>query len=163
MTYFCPMKKTIFIYGILAGVLAVAFSFLVYTVQKTSFFSMTFYVSTLVIYALAMYLAAKKAVSEDFKVVLRTAFAVFLIANIFYYVFDFALFNYVDKSLATMQADAAIAYLKPNTPLEEQVRMEENIRSADIHNVSSLVKQYVKGAIGGFGLAVFVSYLIKRK
>jgi hypothetical protein len=163
IAYFCRMKKTIFIYGFLAGILTIAFSFLIYSIQKEWFFSPSFYVSTLVIYGVMMYLAAKKAVLDDFKVVLRTAFAVFLIANVLYYCFDFTLFNYVDKSLATMQAEAAIAYLKPNTPLEEQIRMEENIRSADIHNVSSLVKQYLKSAIGGFGLAVLVSYLIKRK
>ena len=110
-----------------------------------------------------MYLAAKRAISEDFKGVLRTAFSVFLIANALYYVFDFILFNYIDRSLTVFQADAAIAYLKPSTPLEEQIKMEENIRSADIHNVSSLLKNYVRGAIGGFGLSVLVSYLVKRK
>jgi hypothetical protein len=157
------MKKTIFIYGILAGIAAVAYAFLMYSMQKGQLFSMWYYVTSLVLYAFAMYFAAKQAVLEDFKVVLRAAFAVFLIANIVYYCFDFALFNALDKSLATFQADAAIAYLKPNTPLEEQVRMEENIRSADIHTVSALIKQYVKAAIGGFGLSVFVAYLIKRK
>lgn len=110
-----------------------------------------------------MYFAAKKAQSEDFKVVLRTAFSVFLVANIVYYAFDFALFNYIDKSLATMQADAAIAYLKPNTLLEDQIKMEENIRSSDIHNAVSLLKQYVKAAIGGFVLSFLIAYLVKRK
>jgi hypothetical protein len=157
------MKQTIFIHGITAGIATVAYAFLIFSAQKQGFFSMWFYVSTLVIYGLGMYLASKQAISEDFKVVLRTAFSVFLIANALYYAFDFALFNYIDKSLATFQADAAIAYLKPNTPLEEQIRMEENIRSADIHNVPSLVKNYLRGAIGGFVLSVLVSYLVKRK
>jgi hypothetical protein len=157
------MKKTIFIHGILAGLATIAYAFLIYSIQKAGFFSMWFYVSSLLIYALGMYLAAKQAVSADFKMVLRAAFSVFLIANVLYYVFDFALFNYIDKSLATMQADAAIAYLKPNTLLEEQMKMEENIRSADIHNVASLFKQYLKSAIGGFVLSLLVAYLIKRK
>jgi hypothetical protein len=157
------MKQTIFKYGILAGVATVAYAFLIYSFQKAGFFSMWFYTTSLVIYALAMYAAAKQASSEDFKGVLKTAFAVFLIANAVYYAFDFALFNYIDKSLASMQAEAAIAYMKPNTPLEEQIRMEENIRSSDIHNPVSLFKTYLRGAIGGFGLSVLVSYLIKRK
>lgn len=157
------MKQTIFTHGLLAGIATVAYAFSVYTFQKAGFFSTWFYVSSLVIYGFSMYLAAKKVISEDFKGVLRTAFSVFLIANAIYYVFDFALFNYIDKALGVFQADAAIAYLKPNTPLEEQIKMEENIRSADIHNVSSLLKNYLRGAIGGFGLSVLVSYLVKRK
>jgi hypothetical protein len=157
------MKKTIFIYGILAGIASAAYGFLVYSIQKATFLSMGFYASSMLIYAFLMYFTAIKAKNEDFKVVLRTAFSVFLIANAVYYCFDFALFNHIDKSLATMQADAAIAYLKPNTLLEEQIKMEENIRSADIHNVASLFKQYLKAAIGGFILSFLIAYLIKRK
>jgi Protein of unknown function (DUF4199) len=157
------MKKTIFIYGILAGIAAAAYGFLVYSIQKATFLSMTFYATSMFIYAFLMYFAAIKAKNEDFKVVLRTAFAVFLIANVVYYCFDFALFKHIDTSLATMQADAAIAYLKPNTLLEEQIKMEENIRSSDIHNVESLFKQYLKASIGGFILSFLIAYLIKRK
>ena len=157
------MKQTIFTYSFLAGVATIAYAFSVYTFQKAGFFSTWFYVTSLVIYGFFMYLAAKKAISEDFKVVLRTAFAVFLIANALYYAFDFILFNYMDKSLSAFQADAAIAYLKPSTPLEEQIKMEENIRSSDIHSISFLLRNYVKAAIGGFGLSVLVSYLVKRK
>lgn len=157
------MKQTIFTYGIGAGITTIAYAFLMYSAQKAGFFTIWFVISSLAIYGFFMYLAAKKAILADFKVVLRTAFAVFLIANALYYVFDFVLFNYIDKSLAVFQADAAIAYLKPNTPLEEQIRMEENIRSSDIHNVKSLIQNYLQGAIGGFILAVLVAYLVKRK
>ncbi len=157
------MKKTIFTYGILAGLAAEAYAFLMYNVQKANLFSMWFYTSSLLLYAFAMYFAAKKAQISDFKVVLRTAFSVFLIANIVYYFFDFALFNHIDPSLKTMQADAAIAYLKPNTLLEEQMKMEENIRSSDIHDAASLFKQYLKAAIGGFVLSFLITYLVKRK
>ena len=163
LSYFCGMKQTIFTHGLLAGVATIAYAFSIYTFQKAGFFSTWFYVTSLVIYGFFMYLAAKKAISEDFKVVLRTAFAVFLIANALYYAFDFILFNYMDKSLSAFQADAAIAYLKPSTPLEEQIKMEENIRSSDIHSISFLLRNYVKAAIGGFGLSVLVSYLVKRK
>ncbi len=157
------MKQTVFIHGIGTGIATIAYAFLIFTAQKQGFFSSWFYITSLFIYGLGMYLAAKQAISEDFKSVLRTAFSVFLIANALYYAFDFALFNYIDKTLAAFQADAAIAYLKPNTPLEEQIKMEENIRSADIHNVSSLLKNYLRGAIGGFGLSILVTYLVKRK
>ncbi|MDZ7879549.1 MAG: DUF4199 domain-containing protein [Saprospiraceae bacterium] len=156
------MKQTTFIYGILAGLATIIYAFLIYSTQKAGFFSMWFYISSLSLYVLAMYFAAKKLYNEDFKTVLRTAFAVFLIANVLYYIFDFVLFNKIDPSLAGFQAEAAIAYLKPNTPLEEQIKMEENIRSSDIHNGTSLFKQYVKAAIGGFGLSVGVAYLIKK-
>ena len=157
------MKQNILIHGIGAGIATISYAFLVFTAQKQGFFSSWFYITSLFIYGFGMYLAAKQAILEDFKGVLRTAFSVFLIANALYYAFDYALFNYIDKSLAAFQADAAIEYLKPNTPLEEQIKMEENIRSADIHNVSSLLKNYLRGAIGGFGLSVSVTYLIKRK
>jgi hypothetical protein len=157
------MKKTIFIYGILAGIAAVAYSFLIYSTQKGQLFTMWYSVTSMILYVLAMFFAAKRAVSEDFKVVLRVAFAVFLIANIVYYCFDFTLYNVVDKSLASLQAEAKIAYLKPTTLLEEQIRMEENVRSEDMHTVGVLINRYVYAAIGGFVLSVLVAYLIKRK
>ena len=157
------MKQRIFIHGIGTGIVTIAYAFLIFTAQKQGFFSSWFYVTSLFVYGFGMYLGAKQVIFEDFKGVLRTAFSIFLVANALYYVFDFVLFNYIDKTLAAFQADAAIAYLKPNTPLEEQIKMEENIRSADIHNVPSLLKNYLRGAIGGFVLSVLVTYLIKRK
>ena len=124
---------------------------------------MPFAISSLIIYVLAMYLAAKRAISEDFRSVLRAAFAVFLIANALYYVFDFILFNHIDTSLARLQADLAIVDMKLDTPLEQQIQREEDILSADIHNVGSLIKRYLKAAIGGFTLSVLVAYLVKRQ
>jgi Protein of unknown function (DUF4199) len=163
ITYFCRMKKTIFIYGVLAGIAAVAYAFLIHSVNRTGFFSMWYAATSVSIYALGMYLTAKKVANAEFKVVLRTAFAVFLIANIVYYVFDFALFNFIDPSFAKFQAELAIVDMKIGTPLEQQIQREEDILAADIHNVPSLFNRYLKMAIGGFGLAVFVAYLIKRK
>ena len=159
------MKQYIFKYGIIAGLSVIAYTWLLYYITKQTLFTPTYYVSSLIFYVVCMYLAANKVKTADFKGVLKTAFAVFLIANCMYYIFDFILYNYIDTSLATGQADAAIAYMRsnPNPDFGEQIKIEDNIRNNDIHNISTLSYLLIRSAIGGFGLSVVITYLIKRK
>ena len=157
------MKQTIFKNGLLAGVVTMAFLSAVYAIDKTWLFSMTVISATLVLYMLPMYRAANDVKMLEFKAVLRTAFVVFLIANAIYYVFDWVLFNIVDKSLANVQAELAIEYYRPSTPIDKQSELADGIRAANIHDVKSLIYRFVRGAIGGFGMAVLAAFLVKRQ
>jgi hypothetical protein len=154
--YFCGMKQNKIILGIIAGVLVIGYALMLYTTQKTNLFTTWFYFSSLLIYAFFMYRAAKSAAHLEFRTVLQGAFVVFLIANALWYVFDYTLYNVLDKTLAQVQADAAIAYY------EELEKTADIIRQSDIHNIKSLVTGFAKGAIGGFGLAVALTALVKR-
>ncbi len=157
------MKKDIIIYGILAGVSVVAYYLLFYFVSKTTMLGMGVFGSSLLIYAFFMYLTAKNIVEEDFKKLLRATFVVFLLANVFFYAFDYVLYNLVDKDLANLQKELAIEVYKKNTPLAEQRNMVDAIQNADIHTPQYLAFLYARAAIGGFCMAVLVCFFTKKQ
>jgi Protein of unknown function (DUF4199) len=156
------MKQKILLNGIIAGIAVVGYGLLFYYVDRTSTFSPSIRFSSLLIYALFMFLAIKDVKAPDFKVLLRGAFGVFLIANAFYYVYDFVLFNYIDPSLIDIEKDMAIELYRPNTPINELYDMEQGIRNAVAHNFSSNLLQFARWSIIGFGLSLLVSYFVKR-
>jgi hypothetical protein len=111
-----------------------------------------------------MFQAIKTLGKEDFKTVLRTAFGVFIVANIVYYAFDYVLFNHIDKSLGLLQKEVMIGYYSAGAKsVQEQNLLYESIQTTDFHNFKGISFNFAKGAIGGFGLAILVSYLIKRR
>ena len=160
--YFCGMKQKILLNGIIAGVAVVGYVLLFYFFDKQWALTPSIRFSSLIVYALFMYLTIKNVREPDFKVLLRGAFSVFLIANAIYYVFDFVLFNYIDKSLIDMEKEMAIEMYRPSTPINEIFDMEQGIRNAVAHNFSSNSMQFARWAILGFGVSLLVSYLVKR-
>ncbi|NJN34352.1 MAG: DUF4199 domain-containing protein [Saprospiraceae bacterium] len=157
------MKKDIIKYGILAGVSVVAYYLLFYFLSKTTMLGMGVFGGSLLIYAFFMYLTAKNIVEEDFKKLLRATFALFLLANLFYYIFDYTLFNVIDPDLADRQKELAIEVYKKNTPLAEQRSLVDAIRNANIHTPQYLAFLYVRSAIGGFCLAFLVCFFTKKQ
>ncbi len=160
--YFCGMKQKIILYGIIAGIAVIGYVLLFYFIDKTWALGAFVRFSSLLIYALFMYLGVKDTNTTDFKVLLRGAFAIFLIANMLYYVFDFVLFNYIDPSLIDIEKEMAIELYRPNTPINELYDMEQGIRNAVAHNFSSNALQFARWSIIGFGVSLLVSYLVKR-
>jgi hypothetical protein len=179
------MKLNTTIIGILAGLAVVAYTFALYSFQPNSLFTGSFYFSSLLIYAVFMYWAAAKAAKTsfatpvltnnpadetekpeenegDFRGTLRAAFGVFLLANACYYAFDYWLYNSFDPLMQKMQAEAAIEMYRATTPIAEMDKLADNIRTATIHNVKSLLTQFGKGAIGGFGLSVILTFFALR-
>ena len=158
------MKQNIIKNGIIAGVAAIGYVLLFYYTKKDLIFSATYTFSSLVIYLIFMYQAVKTLGKEDFRTVLRTAFSVFILANVVYYAFDYVLFNYIDKSLGNLQKDVMIGYYSAGAKsVQEQNQLQESIQNADFHNFKGISFNFAKGAIGGFGLAILISYLIKRR
>jgi Protein of unknown function (DUF4199) len=157
------MKQNIVINGTMAGIAVIGFYLLFYFFKTDALFNIGVYISSLLIYAFFMYRAARNTDTQDFKMLLRAAFSVFLIANVFYYVFDFILYKKIDLSLAEQQKELAITLFQKNTPIEQQPTMLKNIEEADIHTPYYLLKLWTRGAIGGFGLAVLMAYLVKRQ
>ena len=131
------MKQKIILYGIIAGIAVIGYVLLFYFMDNTWALGASVRFSSLLIYALFMYLGIKDTNTTDFKVLLRGAFAIFLIANALYYVFDFVLFNYIDPSLIDIEKEMAIELYRPNTPINELYDMEQGIRNAVAHNFSS--------------------------
>jgi DNA integrity scanning protein DisA with diadenylate cyclase activity len=156
------MKQKILLNGIIAGIAVIGYVLLFYYMDRKLALSASVRFSSLLVCALFMYLTIKDVREPDFKVLLRGAFAVFLIANALYYVFDYVLFNIIDKSLMDMEKEMAIEMYRPSTPINELYDMEQGIRNAQAHNFSSNLMQFARWTILGFGVALLVSYLVKR-
>lgn len=156
------MKQKILLNGIIAGIAVIGYVLLFYYMDKKLALSASVRFSSLLVCAFFMYLTIKDVREPDFKVLLRGAFAVFLIANALYYVFDYVLFNIIDKSLMDMEKEMAIEMYRPSTPINELYDMEQGIRNAQAHNFSSNAMQFARWTILGFGVALLVSYLVKR-
>jgi Protein of unknown function (DUF4199) len=157
------MKQKILLNGIIAGIAVVGYVLLFYYMDRTSAFSPSIRFSSLLVCAFFMFLSIKDIKNADFKVLLRGAFAVFLIANAFYYVYDYVLFNHIDPSLVVMEKEMAIEWQRPSTPITELYDMEQRIRNYDGHTFSRNAFQWAYWSITfGFGLSLLVSYLVKR-
>jgi Protein of unknown function (DUF4199) len=157
------MKQKILIYGTMAGITLIGYFLLFYYSDKNTMLGQSVQLSSYLIYALFMFLAVKSVGHLDFKTVLRTAFGVFVVTNLCYYVFDFVLFNTMDKSLADLQKTMMIDYYTANIKtVQETKEMRDNITNGNFHNVSSLAFGFAKGTIGGFLLAVIISFLVKK-
>ena len=156
------MKQKILLNGIIAGIAVVGYVLLFYFMDKRLALSASVRFSSLLICAFFMYLTIRDLKEPDFKILLRGAFAVFLIANALYYVFDYVLFNIVDISLMDMEKEMAIEMYRPNTPINQIYDMEQDIRNAQGHNFSSNAMQFARWSILGFGVSLLVSYLVKR-
>ena len=157
------MKQNILKYGIIAGVALIGYFLLFYNLSKEMMLGQVGQLSSYLIYIAFMFIATKQAGDLDFKGLLRTAFAVFLIMNAFYYVFDYVLFNFKDKSLINTQKDLMLEYWQKGTKtVEEQNLVTQAIQNGDFHTPQALLFAFAKGSIGGFGLSILVAYLIKR-
>jgi Protein of unknown function (DUF4199) len=157
------MKQNILKYGTMAGITLIGYFLLFYCYDKSAVLGKTVQLSSYLIYAFFMFLAAKSVVNLDFKPVLRTAFGVFIVTNLFYYTYDYVLFNVVDKSLAEVQKTMMLDYFTANTKtIQETKDMTDSINNGNFHDFNGLSFAFAKGAIGGFILAVIVSYLVKK-
>ena len=156
------MKQKILLNGIIAGVAVISYVLLFYFMDRKAAFSASVRFSSLAVCAVAMYMTIKNERSPDFKVLLRGCFAVFLIAFGLYFVFDFVLFNVIDKSLMDIEKETAIEAYRPSTPINELYDMEQNIRNYNGHSIASNLMQFARWTILGFGVSLLVSYLVKR-
>lgn len=158
------MKQNIIKNGIIAGVAAIGYVLLFYYTRKEYIFTAFYTFSSLIFYIFFMHQAAKKVVNEDFNIVLKTAFGVFVVANLIYYGFDYILFNVIDPSLADMQKNEMIEYFASAAKsVEEQNQVTQSIRDSSYHGIKGISFSFAKGAIAGFGLSILITYLLKRQ
>jgi Protein of unknown function (DUF4199) len=157
------MKQTIIKYGIMAGLAVVGYFLLFYSINKTMMLGPSAQLPSYLIYLGFMFWAAKQYSHLDFKDILKVAFGVFVLTNLCYYVFDYYLFNVMDKALGDIQKDLMLDYFEGAAKSVEEASLRtQNIQNGDYHSLKSLIFAYAKGAIGGFGMAILVSYLVKK-
>jgi hypothetical protein len=158
-------------YGLLAGMAVVGYFLLFYFIDAQWMLSAGVTWSSLLIYLLFMVFACRKDVAEkeepSFRVFLRSAFTVFVIANASYYLFYYLMFNVFDPSLADVQRDMLEASLARNenilTPAIKKT-IEEQIQGDDFGvSFKDTFFGFAWGLIGGFILAAIVAAIFDRR
>jgi Protein of unknown function (DUF4199) len=153
-----------FIYGLIAGAISVALSSILYVNNPQSYVgSGTRLSMELAVFMVFMYLSARYTAKNatEFKQVLRAAFGTFLVANLIAHGVEYYMYNFYDLKLAEIQKDMWVN-LYPQHDLSEYKKMVENIRQGSYHTISHTLRNYAKGAMGGFGLSCLVTYIVNK-
>ena len=147
-------------YGFLAGVGAVAYILLFYFFSPRLMLSSVVLWSSLAIYLVAMWMAARRALEvgselTPFREALKAAFTVFVVANLLYYCFYYLLFTVIDPGLIDLQRELLAERLEwignPQfQPKDLQVTLGNTFLS------------YCWSLIGGFLLAALTAALASR-
>lgn len=155
----------------MAGVGVIAYFLSFYLVNSSLLFHPFINWVSLIVYLLFMSMACrfeKKRATElySFQNALRTAFGVFVIANVIYYTYNYILFN-LDPTLLITQKEAVIKSMqwaaetfKFEFPEQEIQRLRGEIRPVTIGNTLFVLAQSL---IGGFLLSLIVALLITRR
>lgn len=166
-------------YGILGGAVVVFYFLLLYLIRPDLFMSPLLQWASLGFYALFMWQASRmdlaaNGAARDFRDMLRTPFVAFLIINLFYWLFYYALHLY-DKSLLQTELMLELNGLKSqlqagvgdpqqaNTFRERIAELEKLLLNPPAQPVGPVFFRMCIGALGGFGLAAGVAALIRSK
>ncbi len=157
-------------FGAIAGMAVVGHFLLFYFIQKALFFHNAVFWSSTLIYLVFMVLALRQMRSQSeeltFMDYLRTAFVVFVIANIIYYLFYFLLFNYIDPALADIQEQIIRERINSNSQLlapeiSNQLRTDLDKNGAQFTFNDALMGCSL-GFIGGFLYSLIMAYIFNR-
>lgn len=159
-------------YGIIAGLTIVVYFLLFYFIQARLLFNPFVYWASLGIYIAIVWKALldeKQRVGEayDFRTALRTAFFIFVIANLIYYLFYYLLFGLIDQSLIELQKEVMEEALeaRKNMLSEEQLEaLEQSMRDDSLRvTPGSVFFTYIRALIGNFLLALGLAYFVNRQ
>jgi len=125
------------------------------------------------LYLIAMFLATFEARRQaggfiSFRPALRPAFLTFVVASLQYFVFYYALVNYVDTSIIEIEREVAISAIESTRNMvgDQQVEdMIETIQAEDYgFHLSDMLWAYVRNLIfPGFIFALFVAFLVRKQ
>ncbi len=166
-------------YGLLGGAVVVFYFVLLYIVKTELFLSPLLQWGSLGFYLLFMWQACKvdcasNGAARDFREVLRTPFIVFLLINLCYWVFYYAL-HLFDPSLVQVemmmemkgiqaQIDGGVGDPQQANMLRERLGgLEKNLQSPPAQPLGPIVTRMFIGALGGFGLAAAVAAIFRSK
>lgn len=171
------MKNTGVRYGLLGGVAVVCYFALLYFIKKEWFLNVWLYWASMGIYLLLMWRAAKedcaeKGVSRDFREILRTPFVVFLLVNLFFWLFYYAL-HLADPSLLQMEMAMELNGLKAqieagtgdpqqaNILRERIAELEKLVQSPQIQPLGPILTRMCIGALGGFAISAAIAVILR--
>ena len=159
------MKKDMLKYGMIAGAGTLCWFLLFYALGRELMLSPWVYYASFVFYLWAMYSAMRSSLRggvQAFKEVLRAGFAVYLLANLVYYLFYYFI-NHWDPALAETQKEMMREWLPRITPKDKLRQALKALEESDfvVHPRDAFFS-YMRSAIGGFVLAVGLAWLVIR-
>ncbi len=170
------MNKIILTCGFISGILTSLFVLGFYYIDPSIMLGLKVQYSSMLIVIIMMFFTGYKVRNSlggwiDFKTVLKTAFGVYSISIILYYIFYYVLFNFVDPSLIEVQRTIQIenfesaveAGFMDSLMAKEIAAIKEGILNEDL-SVTFVVCCYgiAKSLIFGFILSLIVSIILRR-
>lgn len=157
-------------FGLIAGGLTVLYLVIFYFIGKRLMLSNGVAWGVVVIYITFMVMACRRdrELSDDygFRRALRSAFVVYVIANAFYWLTQFLLFNVFDPSLAGIQEQLDVEraqWMAQYMPEDKGREMIQQVREQEFTlTVSNTLLSYSWGLIGGFFVSVVVGMVYKK-
>lgn len=166
-------------YGLLGGAVVVFYFVLLYFVKPDLFLSPLLQWGSLGFYLVFMWQACKvdcaaNGITRDFREILRTPFIVFLLINLCYWVFYYAL-HLFDPSLVQTEMVLEINGIKAqieggvgdpqqaNILRERLGDLEKTLEAPPAQPLGPIVTRMFIGAVGGFGLAAAVAAIFRSK
>ncbi|MEO6759978.1 MAG: DUF4199 family protein [Saprospiraceae bacterium] len=171
------MKNTPVRYGLLGGVAVIFYFLLLYILRPEFFLNPWLQWASLLIYLLCMYRATREDVlingsQRDFRTLLRSPFIVFLLINIAYWVFYYAL-HLFDPGLLQMETALDLDFKKnqlaaglgdpqqANQLREQILSLERESKLPQVQPLGPIIFRLAIGSIGGFLLAAGVAALAR--
>ncbi len=158
-------------YGLIAGVGTVAYFLLFYFINPRLMFSPWVSWSSLLLFMAGMWYGCKAFYEEQkerssFRLYIREAFAVYVVANLVYYVFYYLLIDVFDPSLVSIQAEMGMESLERNKERldpKQYEQIKETLENKDLClKLNDVFLAFGNSAIGGFIIALSVAGIFNK-
>ncbi len=173
------MKNISVRYGLLGGVAVIFYFALLYFLRPELFLHAGLQWAALLIYLLFMYQATREDVAlhgdqRDFRTIVRTPFIVFMLINIAYWIFYYAL-HLADPGLLQMELAIKLSMMKEqlsaglgdpqqaNQLREEILALERQTNQTQLQPLGPILQRLAIGSLGGFLLAAGVAALVRSR
>lgn len=155
-------------FGVFAGIGTVMFLFLFYWIDRPLMLSPSIIWSTMLLYFIGMYMAPLEERKENggyisFKPAMKSAFLVFVIANGIYHFYNYALYNFIDTEMLSIQQE----FMRENMVVLENVFTKEQYEtfkeSIEVlnFNLITVISNFLLSLFFGFLIAAIIAKLIK--
>ncbi|MBK9336861.1 MAG: DUF4199 family protein [Lewinellaceae bacterium] len=170
------MKNNILQNGVLGGIVVVFYFALLYTIGPETFLKPALQWASMGFYLAFMYRAAKAdcklhGTERDFRAILRTPFAVFILINLFYWMFYYGL-HLADLELVRMELlaekqtyqtmlDAGTGDPEQANQIREGLLELEKAIENPVQPLGPVITRMAMGALGGFALSAGIAAILR--
>jgi len=156
------MKNAV-LFGLIAGLGTVGYLMLCFQISPELYIEPAIIYASWIFYLLCMIMPVilrKKDGALDFKVALREAFVVFIVANAIYTAFDFVFLKYWHPDLQDMMVQKIREALDSGvlSPLKEEMK---NIDVTP--TISNYLLSFAQSLIAGFIMSAIIAYFFKSE